>query len=177
VTAPTPHEQVTAQLAALGDTEQAVAATLSAGGYRGCPGRAGHCPICDYLTATVRNAWNVFVCQKHVAFGGGRFVATPPPVAAFIHAFDRGQYPGLVGVPAHHRSGEAGRLARPLTADLAELVVADLAADGILVAVHPGQVVGIDALVPLTTLQEVQALTAFRAVTDSRLAWHPAVTR
>lgn len=57
-------------------------------------------------------------------------------------------------------------------------VIADGLADtcGIRIKVELGRVVHLYALGPVTTAQEVAALRAFAAVTDSRLAWHPAAS-
>jgi hypothetical protein len=56
-------------------------------------------------------------------------------------------------------------------------IAVDLAAQGIRVApvLDPFHVLHLWALVPLSTEQEVQALAAFHARTDCRLAWHQAV--
>jgi hypothetical protein len=56
-------------------------------------------------------------------------------------------------------------------------IAVDLAAQGIRVepVLDPFHVLHLWALTPCTTEQEVQALTAFRARTDCRLAWHQAV--
>lgn len=64
---------------------------------------------------------------------------------------------------------------RPLTPHAASRIAAALARDGIDVLPEVGPVVHVTALAPTSTPQEVAALTAFRAATDARLAWHPAV--
>jgi hypothetical protein len=63
----------------------------------------------------------------------------------------------------------------PLTDQGAEDLVAGLAAHDIYISITLGDRVELAALIPLTTLQEVQALTAVQAVTDSPLAWSGAV--
>jgi hypothetical protein len=65
--------------------------------------------------------------------------------------------------------------AQPLTAQAAEDLVADLAKRDIYISITLGRRVQLDALTPLTTAQEVYALAAISAKTDSPLAWHGAV--
>jgi hypothetical protein len=80
-----------------------------------------------------------------------------------------------VVIPPPHGIGRyrtATVAARTLTQPVADGVIADLAHAGIAVRVQLGRPVGIWALTELTTAQEVHALTAFSAVTDSALAWH-----
>lgn len=59
----------------------------------------------------------------------------------------------------------------PLTDQAAEDLVAGLAAHDIYISITLGDRVELAALIPLTTLQEVRATAAVRAVTDSPLAW------
>jgi hypothetical protein len=66
--------------------------------------------------------------------------------------------------------------AQPLTAQAAEDLVADLAKHDIYISITLGRRVQLDALTPLTTAQEVYALAAISAVTDSPLAWHGAAS-
>jgi hypothetical protein len=68
------------------------------------------------------------------------------------------------------------RVARELTPVKQILVTAMLAAHGIHVeaVIDVFNVLHVWALRPATTRQEVEALAAFRAVTDARLVWHPA---
>lgn len=65
--------------------------------------------------------------------------------------------------------------ARPLTPAAAGLLTKQLAGEGIDLLVETGPVVHLTALLPVTTAQEVHALAVVGAVTDARLAWHPAV--
>lgn len=69
------------------------------------------------------------------------------------------------------------RAAHELTDVEAYTVRGQLAAAGIRVVLGQDidRVVHIYALAPTSTRQEVRALAAFQAVTDSRLAWHEAV--
>lgn len=73
-----------------------------------------------------------------------------------------------------------GRVVEQVTHELTDTdqtqVTAALAAHGIRVepVVDVFHVLHLWALAPVTTRQEVEALRAFRAVTDARLIWHPA---
>lgn len=79
-----------AKLAKLGGTKAAVAASLKRRRIKGNHSACG-CPIAKYAkamsaTLTIIEWWgpNLDV-----------FVPTPRPIAAFIRAFDRGEYPEL----------------------------------------------------------------------------------
>jgi hypothetical protein len=97
-----------AALHALGATPAAVAATLDAGGYRGCRGSAARCPIADYLTDVIPDALLICVGDTHTSItmpdrpGAAAFVEIEPPqaVADFITTFDAGGYAHLYHYPA-----------------------------------------------------------------------------
>jgi len=61
---------------------------------------------------------------------------------------------------------------KPLTADRARQLTAQLAGEGIDLLVETGPVVHLTALLPVTTVQEVHALRVVAEATDARLAWH-----
>jgi hypothetical protein len=66
----------------------------------------------------------------------------------------------------------------PISVTTAAAIADDLAADdSIYLAVRlDGNTVHLWPIAPVDTAQEVHALRAFAAVTDSPLAWHPSVT-
>jgi hypothetical protein len=73
-----------------------------------------------------------------------------------------------------------GRVIERVTSELSPakqiVVTAALAEHGIYVepVINVFHVLHLWALHPTTTRQEVEAIAAFHAVTDARLAWHPA---
>lgn len=79
--------------------------------------------------------------------------------------------------PGQFNGTVVGRIAHELTDVEAYTVRGQLAAEGIRVvlAADIDRVLHIYALLPVTTRQEVRALSAFAEVTDARLAWHEAV--
>lgn len=82
--APSPA-RVRALLAALGDTPEAVAATLLAGGYRGDPGSACGCPVAKYLEAEGLEGVLVY---GQVRWNGSGWLDLPDPVLSFTSRFD-----------------------------------------------------------------------------------------
>lgn len=92
-------ESVTALLAALGDTPNAVAEALRAGGFRGTPRTSRTCPIARYLqfhgvpdvamTGTVE--WSSGQIRP-----ARQFVRLPDACMWFVTAFDAGKHPDLV---------------------------------------------------------------------------------
>lgn len=65
--------------------------------------------------------------------------------------------------------------ARPLSAITAAALADDLAKQGVVVAIRlKCTTVHLFALADLSTAQEVEAIRAFAAVTDARIAWHKA---
>jgi hypothetical protein len=92
--------EVTVQLAALGSTPTQIAETLLEQGVSGIRGSGLSCPISNYLTGKcgitkVAAGWRTIT----VAAGPDDSltpVPTPPPVAGFITAFDKGAFDELV---------------------------------------------------------------------------------
>lgn len=78
-------------------------------------------------------------------------------------------------ITAAHGGHVVERAARPLPWTAASQLAEDLARDGIYVLIEAGEVVHLTALVPTTTAQEVRVLRETLLLTDSRIAWHPAV--
>lgn len=89
-------------LEALGGTPDQVAATLTAGGHQGHTRQICGCPVAVYLQRSDLAATTVSVDGYYVGLSftddpeDDEFVAVPPPVEAFIAAFDTGHYPQLV---------------------------------------------------------------------------------
>jgi hypothetical protein len=94
-------------LDALGDTADQVAAKLAAMGCNGTPGMAEACPIGHYLEQVMPCGYenpddcgvavecDEDVIRVRVEDAGWLRINTPGPVARFIVAFDRNDYPGL----------------------------------------------------------------------------------
>ncbi len=82
------------------------------------------------------------------------------------------------GVHGFGRYRTAHVSALPLTPAAAMAIVDRLDSEGIYVAarIRRGTTVELIPIRPMTTRDEVRALAAFRAETDSPLAWHEAVT-
>jgi hypothetical protein len=80
-------------LAALGDTPDAVAETLRAGGWRGQRASCESCPLARYLAGSFGGEWMSASTETLAPFG---WVRHPQPVAEFVVRFDRGHYPDLV---------------------------------------------------------------------------------
>lgn len=96
------------------DTPTGVAAHLLAGGYRGDPYESDHCPVAEYLTATVTpRPYDILVCPTAVRVAvteqDYRHVPLPSTVTRFVCQFDAGYYPELVA------PGAAGDLTGMLT--------------------------------------------------------------
>lgn len=97
--------KLTAALAALPDSPDAIAAFLVERGIRSeprdeCFGRwCSSCPIALYLKQEIHNPVGVTPCTVTI-FGvhayDDAYVALPIPVSAFIGKMDRGAYPQLV---------------------------------------------------------------------------------
>jgi len=85
--------------------------------------------------------------------------------------------PGILGLGRYRT---VGVIARPISAGDANAIAVALAQAGIqiTVSVDKHRVVHLWPWPgwPLTNAQEITALRAFIAVTDCRIAWHPAVT-
>jgi hypothetical protein len=93
-------------LAGLGDSPEAVAATLRNGGVRGQRRRSNDCPVARYLNAVMGADERVGTLQVGlvwVLIRRGRWwspaltIPTPRPVRQFILAFDGGRFSALVG--------------------------------------------------------------------------------
>ena len=87
-------------LAALGSTQDEVAATLRAAGIKGLPGKACSCPVAEWVTwagftqvevgkESITGLY-VFTAQEKVVLGHAG------PVVDFVRAFDGGGYPDLI---------------------------------------------------------------------------------
>jgi hypothetical protein len=94
---------LTAKLAKLGDTPDAVAATLLAEGCRGKPAQSARCPVARYLQKLGWSEVSVGLRDASI-FDDGineigvNEIATPRfsrAVAEFIFGFDADEYPGL----------------------------------------------------------------------------------
>lgn len=94
-----------AALRALGDTPNAVADKLLAGGHYGRPDDDCNCPVAEYLESVYPGLFTSVTDQPpdglvaEVHEGGldyrGVLVSLPKPVAEFVRAFDAGEYPEL----------------------------------------------------------------------------------
>ncbi len=94
------QRQITKTLVALGGTADEIADTLDAGGWRGLQYDAEACPVSRYLTAVGTRihgaAVGTYQATVHTLDGPVTEIDLPPAVAAFVQAFDRGDYPDLV---------------------------------------------------------------------------------
>jgi hypothetical protein len=95
-------EALAAALASLGDTPDQVAATLTEAGVTGHPGRAGSCPVANWLRTTCgHDDWNPIVDNATVDLHTDDELdlmfraATPLAVDHFITHFDSGMWPHL----------------------------------------------------------------------------------
>lgn len=94
--------ELTAALAALGDSSQAIADTFRATGMRGTPANGRICAIANYLRAAFRTEKVIFNGYRaDVLLPDGRraAVAAPHACTAFAKQFDRHAYPELIGDP------------------------------------------------------------------------------
>ena len=93
------HLTIQSSLEALGSDPAAIAAALQERGITGRPISDRHCPIAHYLhDQAPAYQWSVV---SHNAIGYSRTyerveIVFPPAVTAFIHAFDREDYPALI---------------------------------------------------------------------------------
>lgn len=87
-------------LSDLGRNGSEVAASLNALGIVGEPADSECCPLANFLTQEC-SVWYAQVGDDFVVCGDNYgYVSIPAPLACvdFIHAFDRCEYPGLIGV-------------------------------------------------------------------------------
>lgn len=104
---PVSPARVRALLAALGDTPEAVAATLLAGGHRGDPGSACGCPVAVYLRS--EGVEYAEVDGNSVAWDAESVLA-PTAIGDFVVRFDgdddEGEWPEL-RIPCNETPGGA----------------------------------------------------------------------
>lgn len=86
-------DQITAALAALGDTPDAVAASLLRLGCVGVPGDQEFCPLACHLAAL--GAWKPCVMPRAVYLPRLGSVPLPEACVGFVLAFDAARYPNL----------------------------------------------------------------------------------
>ena len=103
---PTTSDRIAAALARLGDTPDAVAATLTAAGITGAQCETGDCPVARYVRAECGIGLSCLVLAEAnrvsiiATRDDGSIIATravvPSPVSDFIRMFDGGDYPALI---------------------------------------------------------------------------------
>jgi hypothetical protein len=102
-------QQVTTALVGLGESGQAVADRLLAGGHLGHPTICTACPIAAFLIATIPNLDMAYVAGDEVGVRSGAVYALdiplPGAVSDFVRRFDTGAYPALIA----ERPDKSGR--------------------------------------------------------------------
>lgn len=90
-----------AALAALGDTAEQVAATLTAAGCTGQRHEAYECPVYRWLQSRGLPVESVVSNAVYLKDAPYKEIRLPGAVRCFVSRFDRGEFPGLVeAVPA-----------------------------------------------------------------------------
>lgn len=91
-------ERIEQMLAGLGDTPEAVAASLGGRNITGFTGDCNHCPVAVLIVDEFGGDWKVTeysVTDVTVTFPGGQ-VETPDSVCEFISRFDNYEFPELI---------------------------------------------------------------------------------